>query len=504
MIDLTRFADRFSSMIFAWQPGKEITYVNTAVHTILGYRPEEFNQTPNILKKVLLESDYDKVSAIFDDLIDREDGAAETVIVRCRHTDGSLVWLNISLTKSLDEATNVHQLLGIAQNVTKIQQTAETLREISSVLVSSLELERTLSIILSSLAQLLNFDSAAIYLITPTNRLRMVSGTGMPYIERTIASSEEIDRFPLDEVVISTRLALSIDDVREDKRWTALDGTEYIRSWLGIPLLLQGKPIGLVTVDRSKINPFTLDQIAIAEAFAGHAAIAIQNAELFERIRGLANHLVKAQDEERRRISRELHDEMGQALTALKLNLQMLASSPPAQEALIERLNELVEWTHNSLQEVRRLAMDLRPAMLDDLGLVPTLNWYVNEFKKRGDIEAVLTIDPELPRLSSETETALYRVVQEALTNVSRHSEAEQVEISLLRDKQTLYLSIRDDGKGFIIDIDAHIDSRGVGLLGMLERIENLQGHIDIISKPGQGTHLSIRIPIQVAQNLGK
>ncbi|MFQ5576994.1 MAG: GAF domain-containing protein [Anaerolineae bacterium] len=384
---------------------------------------------------------------------------------------------------------------------------SDTLRKVSATLVSSLELDRTLSIILALLEQLLVFDSAAIYLLTSRNRLKMVAGRGMPHEEVTMASSKEVERFPLDEAVVSGQRPITVADVRQDPRWTTLKGTEYIRAWLGVPLLSRDTAIGLVTVDRSTVEPFTPAQVTLATAFADYAAIAIENARLFsqvkaqqEQMRNLSNRVVEAQEEERRRISRELHDEMGQALTAIKLNLQMLlAGLPPDQRALTARINEVVALTNDSLQEIRRLAMDLRPSILDDLGLVPTLHWYQNQFERRSNTQLTLSIAPNLPRLAPNTETALYRVVQEALTNVSRHANAGRVEISLSQDDTAVYCSIIDDGQGFAKDNETQLNSRGVGLTSMLERVQVLNGQLSIESAPGQGTSISIQSPTETA-----
>jgi len=393
-----------------------------------------------------------------------------------------------------------------ARSQRRERRVADTLNQISAALVSSLELDHTLSLILSSLEQLLDFDSAAIYLLTPSDRLRMVAARGMPQVEVTMASSKEVERFRLDETVISSRKPLAVTDVRQDPRWTPLKGTEYIRSWLGVPLLARGNPIGLVTIDRSTIRPFTPSQITLAEAFARHAAIAIENARLFarvtaqqEQLRKLSIKVVEAQEEERRRISRELHDEMGQALTAIKLNLQMLLVSLPEEDSFLrEQVEEVIGLTNDSIQEVRRLAMDLRPSILDDLGLVPTLQWYKSQFEKRNDCQLNLSIAPSLPRLTPHTETALYRVMQEALTNVSRHANARCVEISLSADETGAYCSIVDDGRGFSPGAE---NVSGVGLTSMQERIEALDGEFNLASRPGKGTTITIFIPASTAFN---
>jgi signal transduction histidine kinase len=388
-------------------------------------------------------------------------------------------------------------------------KTFDALQEISAVLVSSQELDQTLKTILDSLTHLLEFDSAAIYLLTPDNHLKMVASKGIPNEQVTMASARTVRRFPLDETVISGKKPVAITDVRQDIRWTPLKGTEYIRSWVGVPLLIRDKPIGLFTIDHSTVEPFTPNQVALAEAFASYAAVVIENARLFsevksqqQRMRKLSNKVVEAQEEERRRISRELHDEMGQALTAIKLNLQMLLNNFFSDETeVITHINEIINLTNDSLQEVRRLAMDLRPSILDDLGLVPTLHWYQNQFQKRSGIKMVLSIDKNLPRLSTDTETALYRVIQEALTNVTRHANASQVEISFSQNEEAVYCSVIDNGKGFTESGDQSLYTKGVGLTSMTERIEGLNGQINIDSKVGGGTSIFISIPKDVALN---
>ena len=498
-------ADLFSNLptpIFATNLQGEIIIWNQEATDLFVYKPEEIWGQP---LGTLLNISETSQKSLLNSLFDRENLAQDIFMETATKEP---LWVKLTGQRLNDAMGLPIGFLFTAMETTK-QKVSDTLRDISAVLVSSLQLDETLTVILESLEKLLKFDSAAIYLLTPNNRLRMVSGRGMPYIEITLASAKETDVFPLDEAVISNQKPLAVADVRQDERWTPLKGTEYIRSWLGIPLLFHNKPLGMVTVDRAIIEPFTPDQIALAEAFAGHAAIAIQNAELFDHIRAqqehlrrLASRVVTAQEDERRRISRELHDEMGQALTALKLNLQMLSAAIPPEDILLERLDELVILANDSLQEVRRLAMDLRPSMLDDLGLVPTLRWYTEQFRKRSNCQVSLSIIDDLPRLTPKTETALYRVVQEALTNVSRHAEADNVEISLSMNDGYIHLSVIDDGRGLKADYDDQGDSLGVGLISMRERIDDLHGNFDIISGLQKGTHIQIAIPDKIALNI--
>ncbi|MFQ5610648.1 MAG: GAF domain-containing protein [Anaerolineae bacterium] len=388
------------------------------------------------------------------------------------------------------------------------REISETLREISAVLAGSLDLDETLAHILEQLERLIPFDSATIYLVSDEDKkLRMVAAQGIPDVKVTMAASREVDRFPLDEEVLTTARPVIVGDVQEDPRWRRLKGTGYIRSYMGVPLLVRGKAIGLVTIDRRVPDSFSESNAQLAAVFARHAAVAIENARLFSEVkmqqrhlRRLSSQVVAAQEEERRRISRELHDEMGQALTAIKLNLQMVAASlPPENTVLAERLDEVIELSASALQEVRRLAMDLRPSMLDDLGLVPALHWYVDSFKKRTHIATEVRLPENLSRLPPDVETTLYRVVQEALTNVSRHAKASCVSLDLSLKESGLKLAIFDDGQGFDAGDSINSDSIGVGIASMKERVDNLGGAFAISSKSGRGTKITVSIPARVA-----
>ena len=151
-----------------------------------------------------------------------------------------------------------------------------------------------------------------------------------------------------------------------------------------------------------------------------------------------------------------------------------------------------------TLEQVRELSLDLRPSMLDDLGLVPTLRWYVNRYAKRLNIEVEFEVIGLEERLSAEVETVLYRAVQEALTNAARHAQASRVRIQLERKESTVAAFIEDDGQGFDREgVAGHEASeRGVGLLGMRERVASLEGRLRVQSRPGQGTRLSLEIPL--------
>ncbi|MBI4464794.1 MAG: hypothetical protein HY647_08840 [Acidobacteria bacterium] len=210
----------------------------------------------------------------------------------------------------------------------------------------------------------------------------------------------------------------------------------------------------------------------------------------------LSAKVVQAQEDERRTISRELHDQIGQALTAIKVNLgrveQKLGNAAPE---LGERVRESKLLAEQMVQEVRDLSRLLRPTMLDDLGLVPALEWYVRNFSRRSGIPVHLNTDRLLGRLPEEWETCIYRTVQEALTNTMRHSEATEVLIELQRADGSVVLIVEDNGQGFEFASPA----AGLGLMGMSERARELGGTLSVESKQQAGTRIRIQLPLPPA-----
>jgi signal transduction histidine kinase len=211
-------------------------------------------------------------------------------------------------------------------------------------------------------------------------------------------------------------------------------------------------------------------------------------------MRLLSQKLVQAQEEERRSISRELHDEIGQMLTGLRLELRNLeafciAPSPDFQRQYAE-IKDLAERT---MRAVRDLAMGLRPSMLDDLGLGPALQWQAREYSRHNGIPATVAMDGDLDDLPEDVRTCVYRVVQESLTNCARHAQAENVRITVHGGKNDIAVTIQDDGVGFDSSGAIH---RGIGLIGMEERVRELGGKVAVMSQPNKGTVVELVLPL--------
>jgi len=267
------------------------------------------------------------------------------------------------------------------------------------------------------------------------------------------------------------------------------------------PLLFSNRLIGTLRLLSKRKDYFTQDNQVLMQSYANLAAVAIQNSLLFDEIRrsnrqlhGLSQRLMKAQEEERLNLSRELHDESGQLLTALTVQLGLLDRSMDQPGALRQRIDELKN-TANTIQEnLHKLAINLRPASLDHLGLVTTLRQYIAEINRQYDIPVDFeAVGLEGRRLPIETETALFRIVQESLTNVILHAQATRVDVLLSLHNRQMVTIVEDDGIGFIESSPGPEDH--LGLFGMRERIEMLGGTFTIESSPGKGTTVKAQVP---------
>jgi signal transduction histidine kinase len=283
---------------------------------------------------------------------------------------------------------------------------------------------------------------------------------------------------------------LVLDDPEIDQQAARRLG---IRSALFVPLLVRGRPFGVVAAHDKLTgsSSFTDDDVRLAESLAARAGTAV---DLSERVsRDAVRRVVEAQELERQRLARELHDETGQALTSMLLGLKVLEERMDTDEgrAATAELRDLVVST---LQDVRRLAVELRPSALDDFGLVPALERLRDTVAEQSGMNVEVQSRLGEERLPAEIETSLYRIVQECLTNVRKHAEATRVSVLLSKREGHVTLVVQDDGRGF--DPEA-VREGGLGLIGMNERVALLGGRMTIDSTPeGAGTMVSAELPL--------
>lgn len=242
-------------------------------------------------------------------------------------------------------------------------------------------------------------------------------------------------------------------------------------------------------------------------SIAHQVALTIENVRLYklnrahqEELRQLSLKVLSTQEDERRRISRELHDAMGQGLLALKLHLEILADQiPPEMTNQREEIGEAHAIATQTIEEIRRLVADLRPLKLDDLGLVPTLRGLIKDFSRKFKIRTTLKRVKLYRRLPSDMETMIYRIVQEALTNVAKHARATQVSIWLERIEEQVRVRVIDNGVGFDATTLARRRARRFGLVGIQERVDLMGGVFQILSRRGRGTELRVELPFEPA-----
>jgi signal transduction histidine kinase len=221
----------------------------------------------------------------------------------------------------------------------------------------------------------------------------------------------------------------------------------------------------------------------------------IDTRQYHRRIKEMSSQVLTAHEAERKRIARELHDDTAQALTSIVVRLRLLERS--TEDAEVQKnVEELRELTAGALESVRRMAMDLRPAALDDLGLVPALQAYAERFSSNWPTKVTVSVEGMRKRLPREAELVLYRVVQEALTNIAKHASASKAAVELSRHRNEVTLRIVDDGTGFDPERKSATNGSGLGLFGMQERLALVGGQLLIDSGEGRGTTITARVPL--------
>ncbi|HEY1368825.1 MAG TPA: GAF domain-containing sensor histidine kinase [Gaiellaceae bacterium] len=367
----------------------------------------------------------------------------------------------------------------------------ESLNEVANALVTEIDLQRLLQLVGDRLRELVDARLVVISIPQPSGRLRVEAISGEP--SELAPGAELSDRSKSQRVLARRhreRVDSLLDDPEVDQESTRRLG---VQTAIYVPLVVRDRAIGVVAVhDKVGQDPrFSDDDVRLAEAFAARAAVAV---EISQRVaRDAMQRVVTAQELERRRLARELHDETGQALTSILLGLKSVEEANDL-ERVREAVASLRELTLATLQDVRRLAVELRPKALDDFGLVPALERLTETFADQTGLSVDFQPLPTDERLPGDVETALYRIVQEALTNVVKHAHAHSVSIVVARKAGSVSVVVEDDGAGF--DATRTRDG-GLGLVGMRERVELLGGRLTVETRPGAGTTLVVEVPLQ-------
>jgi signal transduction histidine kinase len=373
----------------------------------------------------------------------------------------------------------------------------ESLHEVVRSLVQETDLPRLLELVCRRLRELIGARLALIALPNADGELRISAADG---VEDTIAllgtvlASEHSKSGRVLEHRQSARVDSIFDDPEVDQDEARRMG---VRTGLYVPLIARGRAIGIVVV-HDKIGDdvrFSDSDLRLAEIFAARAAVAV---DLSQRVaRDTVRRVIEAQELERRRLARELHDETGQALTSILLGLKAIRAAGSDEDAARAEA-DVRELVVQALQDVRRLAVELRPSALDDFGLLAALERLASTFAERSGIPTAVESTLSAERLPPELETVLYRLVQEALTNVVKHSGAERVSVLLTRRDGGVRAVVEDDGRGFS---PSDVRADALGLVGMRERLALLGGTLAVESEPGAGTAVVAYVPLPAADN---
>lgn len=344
-------------------------------------------------------------------------------------------------------------------------------------------------------ARALSAGRAAIYVVSSDGRwLELAAAT---------RAKSRSGRWPIQSIghftaqVLRTGRSVRVDDFRAHPlRSPETEAGLAFVSFVAVPLDAGCERLGCLQVgEPSRLRRFTAREVAFLRGIADQLALAIRNARLakeraenLEALRRVSRRLLTVQEDERKRIARELHDEAGQALTAIRLGLAGLRQEVPP--ALVVRVDEVSALAQDVLGQLRRIAQELRPAALDELGLLPSLRALVDGFQQRTGLCLAVDFDPRV-ELGGEAANTVYRFVQEALTNVARHASASRVSVHAVKDaSRRVAVRVVDDGVGF----DPDRRAAGLGLEGMRERARLLGGSVRIESSLGCGTSVTLAL----------
>ena len=368
----------------------------------------------------------------------------------------------------------------------------EGLNEIGAALASEVELEPLLDLVARRMRELVGARIVLIALPDARGSLAVRAAAGRDDLVGIAIDQSASKVGRVLERGHTERVDAMVDDPEVDQRVARELG---VTSAMYLPLTVRGAPIGVVVVHDKLGTDARFDEsdVRLAESLVSRAAIAV---DLSERVsRDALRRAVDAQELERARLARELHDETGQALTSILLGLKHLDDVVETDEAR-EATASIRELVAATLQDVRRLAVELRPSALDDFGLVPAVERLASNLSEQSDLVVDLEARLGDRRLPPEAETALYRIVQEGLTNVVKHAAAHRVSITLVRKEAAAVVVIEDDGQGF--DPEA-VRAGALGFTGMRERVELVGGRLTVETSPGAGTTVVAEVHVAPA-----
>jgi len=382
-----------------------------------------------------------------------------------------------------------------------------TLNAIAVALNQSLDLETILSGALLNALKLTGMEAGAVYLVDEhTGELELAAHHGLSLEAAQVAANLGLSASLCAAVAQSGQLMVVEDTAKYARGMKSVLLNEKMRCMVRVPFRWSGALLGTMCLGGRTPRSFSPEETDLLVSVSNQIAVAVQNARLYnelqrkERMRGeLLEKVISAQEEERKRIARELHDQTSQALAALAMAVETASAQAAAGDDVSASLARMRPLAVETLEEIHRLIFDLRPTLLDDLGLIAALRWYAESRLAEVGVKVRVEIAGQERRLPPQIETALFRVVQEAVNNVVNHSGAQNFTITLVLRSNFLSLVMADDGWGFdLAELSRSQDGkRGLGLMGMRERVELLGGSFAIYSELGGGTKITVEVPLE-------
>ncbi len=385
------------------------------------------------------------------------------------------------------------------------QDAASRLRMINavtSIVTGSLELEQVLSAALEKVLEMTGVKMASVFLVDQeTGDLVLTAYRGESSDIGQDSAGLDMGDGLLEQAWRSGEPAVPDDLSGGLSPAAGPVDPESVRSFLAVPLKSSNRVLGVMALADSQPKRFAPPDVQLMASIGGQVGVAIENARLYENMRFYARQVTRAQEEERMRIARDLHDETIQMLIVMSRRIEALAAhSDRLPAAAMELLVELQGTVSETLRGLRRFIQDLRPSTLDYLGLMAAVVGSVNDLNELDGITAEVKVGGTVRRLSPAQELGLFRVFQEAVSNIRRHSECTRVSVEVSFSPGNVRMCISDDGRGFRVPerIDGLVSSGKLGLIGMHERAQILGGTLVIEARPGGGTKITVEVPTQV------
>ena len=519
-VTLQNVADGVEDELLVIDTDYRVGFVNSAV--LSRFRKEAESLIGGLCYKVLHERDKPCGAPLWDCLLREvlQSGRASTAIHHVRAFGGADTYLKITAYPLHDSYGNIKAVLEVRRDVTAERQLEtqilrrhhqlSALSHISSAVSGLRDLDAVLRIALDNVLELINGAVGGILLLdkdASTLRYRVQHGLSARFAEEMRLSLGE----GISGRVAQTGESILLEDIFKDPRvaHSELVSAEGIKGFVSIPLKVKDRVVGVMNVASHVAGHFGADDVSLLNSIGDYLGTAIEQAKLYERLtrageryRALLQHALTAQEQERKRIAQELHDETSQSLTSLSLSLKAIIGMAEMRgigdAEFMQRLQTTHSYAVHASNEIVKIMKELRPTLLDELGLPAAIHRYAKNTIQSQGINLTTEFAGADQRLPSEVEVTLFRVAQGLLGNVLEHSGAKNVSINLECNASECVLRIDDDGKGFNVSKLTKVEpsGRGAGLFTMRERIRLLGGTSSIVSKPGKGTKVMAKVPL--------